>query len=315
MGAIRDRTGLILSHPHLLRSMLGDLAPPPSYVAPVGISPNIIHPFTTVRLSRLHAETQGHVFYSVSTADWSRMVDPRNCPWPFQRATGPVMGTRRDVKAWWPSAPPYPQSEASHESPLLPEVTGGSWGICSWRHISLAAQTHNQVTSVLSVLAGNSWKGRKQWEGTAAGWFHLFEVVHKQPGGRVQNKHNLISFFIRACQVASVMSNSVTPMDCSLLGSSVHGIFQARILEWVAMPSPRGSSQPRDGNRISCLRRQIPYYQHHLKSPLREGKTVILPDSALGPVSKNLRNTLGIQTAFQGATDLRSSRDPSNTHI
>ena len=35
------------------------------------------------------------------------------------------------------------------------------------------------------------------------------------------------------------------PMDCSLLGSSVHGIFQARILEKVAMPSSRGSSQPR----------------------------------------------------------------------
>ena len=35
-------------------------------------------------------------------------------------------------------------------------------------------------------------------------------------------------------------------MDCSLPGSSVHGILQARILEWVAMPSSRGSSQPRD---------------------------------------------------------------------
>ena len=33
---------------------------------------------------------------------------------------------------------------------------------------------------------------------------------------------------------------------CSLPGSSVHGILQARILEWVAMPSSRGSSQPRD---------------------------------------------------------------------
>ena len=38
-------------------------------------------------------------------------------------------------------------------------------------------------------------------------------------------------------------------MDCSPPGSSVHGIFQARILEWVAMPSSRGSSQPRDPTR------------------------------------------------------------------
>ena len=35
------------------------------------------------------------------------------------------------------------------------------------------------------------------------------------------------------------------PMDCSLPGFSVHGILQARILEWVAFPSSRGSSQPR----------------------------------------------------------------------
>ena len=41
------------------------------------------------------------------------------------------------------------------------------------------------------------------------------------------------------------MSDSVT-MDCSPPGSSVHGILQARILEWVAMPSSRGSSWPRD---------------------------------------------------------------------
>ena len=42
-------------------------------------------------------------------------------------------------------------------------------------------------------------------------------------------------------------------MDCSLPGSSVHGILQARILEWVAMPSSRGSSQPRDGTQVSCI--------------------------------------------------------------
>ena len=36
------------------------------------------------------------------------------------------------------------------------------------------------------------------------------------------------------------------PMDCSPLSSSVRGILQARILEWVAMPFSRGSSRPRD---------------------------------------------------------------------
>ena len=42
------------------------------------------------------------------------------------------------------------------------------------------------------------------------------------------------------------------PMDCSPPDSSVHGISQARILEGVAMPSSRGSSQPRNRTRISC---------------------------------------------------------------
>ena len=45
------------------------------------------------------------------------------------------------------------------------------------------------------------------------------------------------------------------PVDCSPPGSSVHGIPQARILEWVAIPFSRGSSQPRDGTHISCLLR------------------------------------------------------------
>ena len=46
--------------------------------------------------------------------------------------------------------------------------------------------------------------------------------------------------------------NLCNPMDCSPPGSSVHGILQARILEWVAMPSSRGSSGPRDQTWISC---------------------------------------------------------------
>ena len=43
------------------------------------------------------------------------------------------------------------------------------------------------------------------------------------------------------------------PVDCSPPGSSVHGILQARILEQVAMPSSRGSSQPRDRIHVSCI--------------------------------------------------------------
>ena len=43
------------------------------------------------------------------------------------------------------------------------------------------------------------------------------------------------------------------PVDYSLPGSSVHGILQARILEWVAIPFSRGSSQPRDRTQVSRI--------------------------------------------------------------
>ena len=49
------------------------------------------------------------------------------------------------------------------------------------------------------------------------------------------------------------------PRDHSLPGSSVHGISQARILEWVAIPFFRGSSRPRDWTCISCIGRQALY--------------------------------------------------------
>ena len=42
------------------------------------------------------------------------------------------------------------------------------------------------------------------------------------------------------------------PMDCSLPGSSIRGIFQIRILECIAISFTRGSSQPRDRTQVSC---------------------------------------------------------------
>ena len=43
------------------------------------------------------------------------------------------------------------------------------------------------------------------------------------------------------------------PMDCSSPGSSIHGILQAGIVNWVAIPFSRGSSQPRDQTPVSCI--------------------------------------------------------------
>ena len=51
----------------------------------------------------------------------------------------------------------------------------------------------------------------------------------------------------------SVLSDSCDPMDCSLPSTSVHGILQVGILEWVAMPSFRGSSWSMDWTWVSCI--------------------------------------------------------------
>ena len=68
----------------------------------------------------------------------------------------------------------------------------------------------------------------------------------------IDNSCNLLSLCSHAKSLQSCITlcNSV---DCSSPGSSVHEILQTRILEWVAVPSSRGSSRPRDWTRISCL--------------------------------------------------------------
>ena len=63
------------------------------------------------------------------------------------------------------------------------------------------------------------------------------------------------------------------PMDCSLPGSSIHGIFQARVLEWLAISFSRGSSQPRDQIYISCISRRILYHWATPETPLGMGTT------------------------------------------
>ena len=68
--------------------------------------------------------------------------------------------------------------------------------------------------------------------------------------------------WIMVCEVlvAQLCPTLCDPMDCSPPGSSIHGILQARILEWVAIPFSRGSSQPKDLTQVSCISGR---YFHH----------------------------------------------------
>ena len=71
--------------------------------------------------------------------------------------------------------------------------------------------------------------------------------------------------YIHACMHAETLQSCPTlynTMDCSPPGSSVHGMLQARILEWVAITSSRGPSQPRDRtcvSYVSCIDRWVLY--------------------------------------------------------
>ena len=113
--------------------------------------------------------------------------------------------------------------------------------------------------------------------------FKIIEVVYENKVFSVRNlcvtfykikvckKEICLSFSISnnilcACMLSQSLQSCLTlchPTDCSPPGSSVHGILQTRILEWVAMTSSRGSSWPRDRtciSYVSCIGRQVLYH-------------------------------------------------------
>ena len=90
---------------------------------------------------------------------------------------------------------------------------------------------------------------------TALKWIPAQEVM-RGVFGFCFNKRLPANSFRGNVYVCSVTQSCLTlcnPMDCSPPGSSVHGILQARILEWVAIPFSRGSSWHRDRICVSCI--------------------------------------------------------------
>ena len=69
--------------------------------------------------------------------------------------------------------------------------------------------------------------------------------------------HLVCSFILQISRGYSEVAQSCptlcNPIDCSLPGFSIHGVFQARVLEWVAFSFSRGSSWPRDQTQVSCI--------------------------------------------------------------
>ena len=88
--------------------------------------------------------------------------------------------------------------------------------------------------------------------------FHMKGIckldVHKAENGGSGLGEGVWYIFRLAKKESEVIQSCLTlcnPVDCGLWGSSVHGIFQARILEWVAISFSRGSFQPRDWTQVS----------------------------------------------------------------
>ena len=79
-------------------------------------------------------------------------------------------------------------------------------------------------------------------------YHHNVFLIFKRPNRFCCLCHNLMGDF-QKCRISLKVTQlclTCDPMDCSPPGSSVHGIFQARILEWVAIPFSREFSPPRD---------------------------------------------------------------------
>ena len=90
------------------------------------------------------------------------------------------------------------------------------------------------------------------------GLLPFFRVKGNKGMGSIWMSQKLLALslclFLRdMCLVAKSCSTLWDTMDCRLPGSSIHGISQARILEWVAISFSRGSSQPRDQTPVSCI--------------------------------------------------------------
>ena len=90
--------------------------------------------------------------------------------------------------------------------------------------------------------------------------------------------HHSTIFLFALAHVVYLLQSCLTlcdTMDCSPPGSSVHGIFQARRLEWVAISFSRGSFGPRDGTCVSCLAGRFFTTELPGKEFLQEGKNTV----------------------------------------
>ena len=94
----------------------------------------------------------------------------------------------------------------------------------------------------------------KGYQAVISGRLSLKPLAHHHPRAISEATRTISAFFIRAFMLSCFSHVRLCKsMDHNPRDSFVHGILQAKILQWVAMPSSRGSSQPRANPYVLCL--------------------------------------------------------------
>ena len=127
---------------------------------------------------------------------------------------------------------------ATHSSILswrIPWTERNLAGYCPWGRKELDMTGHSTVVYTGWTQAGNSPESQRKHP-MQSGYMSMY----------------FLSYYGKVL-VAQSCSTLCDPTDCRPKGSSVYEILQARILEWVATPFSRASSQPRDWTRVSCI--------------------------------------------------------------
>ena len=153
-------------------------------------------------------------------------------------------------------------------SVFIPILEKGSAKKCSnYLTIALISHTSKVILKILQARLQQYLNcelpdvqaGFRKCTGTRNQIANICWIIEK--ARKVPEKHLLLHYLLRQslslCESESEVTQSCPtlydPVDCSLPGSSIHGISQARILEWVAISFSRGSFWPRDRTHVSHI--------------------------------------------------------------
>ena len=132
--------------------------------------------------------------------------------------------------------------------PICGNLGGVLWLIFFFLFVSLSPSPSNNAGKDILFVRGYSIQN------VATAVFPSWKLYFIQPGKRYEWSHSFSTISTMSeSEVAQSCPTLCDPMDCSLPDFSVHGIFQARVLEWVVISFSRGSSRSRNRTWVSCI--------------------------------------------------------------